>query len=586
MSNGNFINFHWVECKNLASVGNMPIKIQLDKSPTTVVLGKNGSGKSSLILDSVCFALFGKPFRNINKGQLVNNKNNKDMLVSVSFTRGNDNIIVKRGIKPNIFEIFINDKMIDQASKIRDYQKYFEEQILGIDYVSFTQIVMIGKANYIPFMSLNPAQKRQFVERILGLDVFSQMSLIHKSNADAHNERLTSLKNNIRITGEKLKAQTKLVEHIEATARQTEEDSRNNILSQIETLNAERDNYSVQQEELKRELFKINIKDIQDALSKSQDLQDRMKNLVAAIRNNDNNTVRDIRFFETNDICPTCSQSISPEFKASSLDTKQRKHAQFETSITELDKKIEDEIAKAASLAKQRDTAKAIMTKINSVGEKINDVNNKIINLTSSLKSVKIDSSSLDKEMSELALIKDTLQQYYTDYNTAVEETNYLNFMSVCLKDSGIKSTIIKEYLPVINATVNQNLKQLGLFANIVIDEQFKEEIRMRGFETMSYFQLSEGEKLRIDMAIMMSWRDVAKYKANMSCNLLIMDEIFDSSVDADGTAAFADLLKTVSNLNVFVITHTPEKLADSFKSFIRLEKKDGFTTLANQGNY
>lgn len=582
----NFIQFHWVECKNLASVGNMPIRIQLDKSPTTVVLGNNGAGKSSLILDSVCFGLFGKPFRSVTKNQLVNNKNGRDLLVKVEFTRGNDTIQVVRGIKPNIFEIYINDKLVDQSSKTRDYQKYFEEVILGIDYVAFTQIVMIGKANYIPFMALNAGARRSFVERVLGLDVFRAMLEVHKSNVDNVNSQIQDHKNDIKVIGERIKSQERLVTHIQVTSQKTIDEKKSALSAEIETIKAEISRLEADKSEKKDLLDSLDIKIAKDEQTKTSQAITNIRDLLSQIESNRTITTRELKFFDANDVCPTCTQPIEHSFKVDAINKRTNRMQQFDKSITELEIRLADteEANKTASMKIEQ--AKKLLGDIKTLTRDIDTLTSKLRDLTNEFNSVKIETDDLVKEQETLVNLRLELSEKYVAYNAILEESKYLDFMTLCLKDSGIKSTIINEYIPTINSIVNQNIKQLGLFATVKLDDQFNEEIKIRGFEAMSYNQLSEGEKLRLDMAIMMAWRDVAKLKSNMSCNLLIMDEIFDSSVDAEGTTAFADLLKSVSNLNVFVITHTPEKLADSFRSFIRLEKVNGFTTLSQSGNY
>lgn len=582
----NFIQFHWVECKNLASVGNMPIRIQLDKSPTTVVLGNNGAGKSSLILDSVCFGLFGKPFRSVTKNQLVNNKNGRDLLVKVEFTRGNDTIQVVRGIKPNIFEIYINDKLVDQSSKTRDYQKYFEEVILGIDYVAFTQIVMIGKANYIPFMALNAGARRSFVERVLGLDVFRAMLEVHKSNVDNVNSQIQDHKNDIKVIGERIKSQERLITHIQVASQKTIDEKKSALSAEIETIKAEISRLEADKSEKKDLLDSLDIKIAKDEQTKTSQAITNIRDLLSQIESNRTITTRELKFFDANDVCPTCTQPIEHSFKVDAINKRTNRMQQFDKSITELEIRLADteEANKTASMKIEQ--AKKLLGDITTLTRDIDTLTAKLRDLTKEFDSVKIETDDLVKEQETLVNLRLELSEKYVDYNAILEESKYLDFMTLCLKDSGIKSTIINEYIPTINSIVNQNIKQLGLFATVKLDDQFNEEIKIRGFEAMSYNQLSEGEKLRLDMAIMMAWRDVAKLKSNMSCNLLIMDEIFDSSVDAEGTTAFADLLKSVSNLNVFVITHTPEKLADSFRSFIRLEKVNGFTTLSQSGNY
>lgn len=582
----NFIQFHWVECKNLASVGNMPIRIQLDKSLTTVVLGNNGAGKSSLILDSVCFGLFGKPFRSVTKNQLVNNKNGRDLLVKVEFTRGNDTIQVVRGIKPNIFEIYINDKLVDQSSKTRDYQKYFEEVILGIDYVAFTQIVMIGKANYIPFMALNAGARRSFVERVLGLDVFRAMLEVHKSNVDNVNSQIQDHKNDIKVIGERIKSQERLITHIQVASQKTIDEKKSALSAEIETIKAEILRLEADKSEKKDLLDSLDIKIAKDEQTKTSQAITNIRDLLSQIESNRTITTRELKFFDANDVCPTCTQPIEHSFKVDAINKRTNRMQQFDKSITELEIRLADteEANKTASMKIEQ--AKKLLGDIKTLTRDIDTLTAKLRDLTKEFDSIKIETDDLVKEQETLVNLRLELSEKYVDYNAILEESKYLDFMTLCLKDSGIKSTIINEYIPTINSIVNQNIKQLGLFATVKLDDQFNEEIKIRGFEAMSYNQLSEGEKLRLDMAIMMAWRDVAKLKSNMSCNLLIMDEIFDSSVDAEGTTAFADLLKSVSNLNVFVITHTPEKLADSFRSFIRLEKVNGFTTLSQSGNY
>ena len=582
----NFIKFHWVECKNLASVGNMPIRIQLDKSPTTVVLGNNGAGKSSLILDSVCFGLFGKPFRGVTKNQLVNNKNGRNLLVKIEFTRGSDKILVVRGIKPNVFEIHVNDKLVDQSSKSRDYQKYFEEVILGIDYVTFTQIVMIGKANYVPFMALNAGARRNFVERVLGLDVFRAMAEVHKQNVDSLSKDVAEYKASIRIAGERIKSQERIITHIEETSRKTADEKRATLESEIAALREEVDKLTATKALTKQELDSLDIKSVKEQATKHSQAITDIRDLLSQIESNRTITNRELTFFEKNDVCPTCTQLIDKHFRDESIAKRRQRNQQFEKSISELTERLNAQEAASKEAASKIDRARQLLSSLQALDKDITAKHTRITTLTAELDSVTIQHHNLSEEQQTLADLKKELADTYTRYNETSEELKYLDFMTLCLKDSGIKSTIINEYIPTINNIVNQNIKQLGLFATVRLDDQFNEEIKIRGFEAMTYNQLSEGEKLRLDMAIMMAWRDVARLKSNMSSNLLIMDEIFDSSVDAEGTTAFADLLKTVSNLNVFVITHTPEKLADSFRSFIRLEKVNGFTTLSQSGNY
>lgn len=582
----NFIQFHWVECKNLAAVGNMPIRIQLDKSPTTVVLGSNGAGKSSLILDSVCFALYGRPFRNVSKNQLVNNKNGRDLRVEIEFTRGCDKVRVVRGIRPNVFEIYVNDKLVDQSSKLRDYQKFFEETILGIDYVAFTQIVMIGKANYVPFMALNAGSRRLFVERVLGLDVFKHMVEVHKQQVDTIKQQVAQQKTDIRLVGEKIKGQERIIAHIEETSKKSVDEKRAVIQGEIDNLVQRESELISRNDSIKTELASIDIAGAKESQATTTEMLAKLHKLVSQIEGNDNLTTRELAFFAANDTCPTCTQQIDASFKQHAIEKRQARQAQLRKSIDELNERCQQQSQAQKEAVAKLDRAKHLLTEAKQVSAELSQCQAKQKDLTSQLDSLIMDTSNADTEREAMSQMKVELGELMKSYNELLEEQKYLDFISLCLKDSGIKSTIINEYIPSINNIVNSNIKQLGLFATVKLDDQFSEEIKIRGFEAMTYNQLSEGEKLRLDMAIMMAWRDIAKLKSNMSCNLLIMDEIFDSSVDAEGTTAFTDLLKSVSNLNVFVITHTPEKLADSFRSFIKLEKTNGFTTLSQTGTY
>lgn len=567
----NLITFKTLTVKNLASIGNMPITIDLHRNETTLVVGKNGTGKSSLMLDSLCFGLYGRPFRNISKGQMVNQKNNRDMLVTVEFQRGNDTIKIVRGYKPAVFEIYINDNMVDQSSKTRDYQQYLEDHILGIDQKSFMQIVMIGKANYVPFLSLKAADKRAFVERVLSLDVFTTMGQVHKEYAKERLAKKANIEHYLVLQQQRIESQKRLIQEMEHQAERAVDQQREIYNKQIADHQKEFAKIEREADELRKVLEgndELTSAEINKAISD-------LRKLLAGCESDLAPVGKMYTFFKKNTVCPTCNQDISSDFrdqKILHLEEEAKTLKEKESKIKELEKQLMQKHVEALRIEQ-------IARELSTLDRKLIEIKDKIHNLEQQRDNLK--PSEIDEyAYTQLQALKDNMESVKNDLSQIDHAIVYDEFVSLCLKDSGFKATIISDFVPMLAGIINQNIKKLGLFATVKLDETFDEQIMMRGFDPMAYNQLSEGEKLRIDMAVMMAWRDVARYKSMMSCNLLVMDEIFDSSADQEGTAAFADMLKAMKGLNVFVITHTPEKLADSFTHTIRLEKTDGFTTL------
>lgn len=579
-----FIKFHTIEYKNILSVGNMPIKVSLDKSPTTAILGENGQGKSTFI-EAISFCLFGKPFRKINKHQLINNRNGKGLLTICNFTRGTDDVEITRGLKPNIFEIKINGVTVNQDSKNTDYQTYFEKDILGLDFNSFTQIVMIGKSTYIPFMELPAGMKRTFVESILDLDVFSLMSVIHKRDVDETQKQILESKSDIKLYGEKVKSQEKLLDQITKSIEQNANDKReiiNNLLKQ-EQINL--NNLEHQIETLRNELKEIDIQSIKNDIVDSKARITKIESLKTAIDININSVTSELDFFNKNDSCITCGRVIEESFRSEAIVLRNKKLKSFVKSKDELDDKLN--VSKKSLLESQK-SYRECEEKLKHLDRKLSELSGitaKINQLSTDLINVKTDSTDINKSKEMLETMRDNLRVSFAKYEASLEEDKYNALITSLLKDSGIKLTIVNKYIPIINKIINSNIKQLGIFANFALDEQFKETIQVRGFEPVVYHQMSEGEKLRFDMAVMMAWRDIARLKSNMSTNLLIMDEVFDASMDQVGVDAFVDMLNTFNDMNVFVITHTPEKIADTFKSFISFTKVNGFTVIYSTEN-
>ena len=567
----NNIHFKKLTARNLASIGNQPITIELDRNPSTLIIGKNGAGKSSLLLDALCFNLYGKPFRSITKGQLVNQKNNRELMTEVSLSRGEQNIIIKRGYKPAIFEIYVDGNLIDQSAKAKDYQAWLEDNILGIDQQAFMQMVIVGRANYTPFLSLRAADKRAFVERVLALDIFSSMSTIAKDDAKQAKTKLSDAERNLLLANANVEHAKSAYDKLYQSAMQSVQEKQAIYDQQISEKQKELDELQESKKALEEQAIQYD-KALHDRLVKAlTDCDARIGQYQHSIEQSS----KQLAFIHQNEQCPACKQSISDTYKQEmmqSLESTIDDTKATEVKIREMRERIyNDETRQRRYLMAQ---------------EFLSHKNKDIAQVKSSIESLHRqkdacsempDISNAQREVDRATTAAQSLE---ASYNAQAADMRYHDFIIQALRDDGIKAIILKDFVPMLNQVINQNLAALGLFATIEIDECFDEKIKMRGFEEMAYNQLSEGEKLRLDMAVMLAWRDIARYKANCSTNLLIMDEIFDSSADAEGTAAFADLLRSIADLNVFVITHTPEKLSDSFTSSIQLTKQDGFTVI------
>nr|DAX23354.1 MAG TPA: STRUCTURAL MAINTENANCE OF CHROMOSOMES PROTEIN [Caudoviricetes sp.] len=567
----NNIHFKKLTARNLASIGNQPITIELDRNPSTLIIGKNGAGKSSLLLDALCFNLYGKPFRSITKGQLVNQKNNRELMTEVSLSRGEQNIIIKRGYKPAIFEIYVDGNLIDQSAKAKDYQEWLEDNILGIDQQAFMQMVIVGRANYTPFLSLRAADKRAFVERVLALDIFSSMSTIAKDDAKQAKAKLSDAERNLLLANANVEHAKSAYDKLYQSAMQSVQEKQAIYDQQIREKQKELDELQESKKLLEEQAIQYD-KALHDRLVKAlTDCDARIGQYHHSIEQSS----KQLAFIHHNEQCPACKQSISDTYKQEmmqSLESSIDDTKATEVKIREMRERIyKDETRQRRYLMAQ---------------EFLSHKNKDIAQVKASIESLQRQKDAcsempdISHAQREVDRAETAAQSLEASYNAQAADMRYHDFIIQALRDDGIKAIILKDFVPMLNQVINQNLAALGLFATIEIDECFDEKIKMRGFEEMAYNQLSEGEKLRLDMAVMLAWRDIARYKANCSTNLLIMDEIFDSSADAEGTAAFADLLRSIADLNVFVITHTPEKLSDSFTSSIQLTKQDGFTVI------
>jgi DNA repair exonuclease SbcCD ATPase subunit len=568
------IIFKSISWQNFLSTGNSPNKVLLNKSPTTLIIGKNGEGKST-ILDALCFALFGKPFRNINKSQLVNSINGKKCVVEIEFSIGNKEYKVIRGIKPNIFEIYLNDELLNQDAASRDYQKVLEQQILKLNYKTFTQVVILGSASFVPFMQLPPAQRREVIEDILDIRIFSIMNQLLKEKAQETKDAILRIENDIKSAKDKVDAQQTIIQ----TISNAKDESIKAIQSKIASNTAQ---ISTAQSEIDTIVAEINTlkASIEGKEKLSEDIE-KAKQLKSKLNQKVETCEHDAEFFDSNDVCPSCAQGIPHEHK--------------QKVIHELHIKMEENNKKITDLESVLSTLTAKLQNINSIVEQITDknielstknstvtlLNRQITELEEEIKTSKADTGNLDEEKTKLKqLAKDALDKI--NAKTSLQEhRNLEEVASILLKDTGIKTAIIREYLPVMNKLINKYLNAMDAYIHFELDEAFNESVKSRFRDDFTYASFSEGEKMRIDLAILFTWRQIAKMKNSVNTNLLLLDEIFDSSLDTAGTDYFLNLMNSFGdNSNIFVISHKSDQLFDKFRSVIKFEKRNDFSII------
>jgi len=563
-----FRNLRW---KNLLSTGNYFTEIKLNNQNNTLVVGDNGSGKSTM-LDALCFALFGKAFRNINKPNLVNSINNKDCVVEVEFDTNNKSYKIVRGIKPNIFEIYCNGDLVDQAAASKDYQEYLERFILKLNYKSFTQIVILGSASFTPFMQLSASDRRAIIEDLLDIQIFSTMNGIVKDRITINKDTITTKKHEIDLMQQKYDMQKK---HIEQLKQNNEEkvkeyvdeiqchsDTVSTLLTNVATLTAE------------TEELQLVVASKIDAEAKVK----KITKLESQIESNLSKFQKDISFFQSHDDCPTCRQAIANSFKTQELKALDNKVAECKHGLNQLEEKLNAEQTKLNDINEKQKIINQKQVQIATHNATITETNKLIARLqklTNELQESKVISDSEEQQLKEL---KDSLSTLQLNLKALIEERTYYEVASNLLKDTGIKTKIVRQYLPIINKLVNKHLASLDFFVNFNLDESFKETIKSRHRDEFTYNNFSEGEKQRIDMALMLTWRAVAKLKNSSNTNLLILDEVFDSSLDTNGTEELMKILHMLEDVNLFVISHKGDILVDKFTNIIRFEKVKNFS--------
>ena len=567
------ITFKYVRWKNLLSTGNQFTEIQLDRSPTTLIIGENGAGKST-ILDALCFGLFNKPFRSISKSQLINSVNGGGAVVEVEFTVGGKEVRVVRGIKPNKFEVYVNDNMINQDANARDYQKHLEQQVLGLNYRSFTQVVILGSSTFVPFMQLSTKARREVVEDILDIKVFSLMNFLLKNKTKELNEEIRNVEYNYDLTEEKITLQQKFIEDVINNKSSIITENKQKIKDNNSTIGTRNGDIKVLEDE------KIALSyDAEEHLKVDKKLK-KLTQTEAALKNKRSEHDRQIQFFQTNDECPSCEQPITESTKQTQIESRNTKIREIENGIGDLQRLESEEQDRLQSILNDLDTIRQNDVEIAKIRASIVELEKFNAKLQKDIETYESGSVS-EEDKTKLAELKGTIKYIDEQKSKLNEDRFYIDVAKNLLQDSGIKTKIVKQYLPIMNKLVNTYLSSMDFFVNFNIDENFQETIKSRFRDEFSYASFSEGEKMRIDLALLFTWRAVAKMKNSTNTNLLILDEIFDSSLDGTGTDDFLKILNTFHDQNVFVISHKQDMLFDKFRSIIQFKKEKNFSKVA-----
>ena len=567
--------FKKIRWRNFLSTGQHETEIDFTKNRTNLIIGTNGAGKST-VLDALTFSLFGKPFRKINKPQLINSVNEKDCKVEVEFSIGSVEWKVVRGIKPAVFEIWRNGSALDQSAAALDQQKWLEQNVLKMNYKSFTQLVILGSSTFVPFMQLPAAHRREVIEDLLDIKIFSSMNSLIK-------EKIRSVKEEIKVfelKKESLLDKVKMQEEFIGELENRGKDNINANKEKIANLDSEVGAYMVDNAVVEDGLYTLQ-KELEDYVGASEKLR-KLGNLKGKISQKVSTITKEHKFFTENTVCPTCTQPIDEEFRINRITDAQNKAKELQSGYKELEEAIKEEeererqfTALTKEISKLTNGISQNNTKIAGCQRQIRDLEHEIQVLTENL-------ANRNSEHEKLESFKDNLKTTYDELASKKDKINYYDFSYSLLKDGGVKSKIIKKYLPLINQQVNRYLQMMDFYINFTLDEEFNETVQSPIHEDFSYASFSEGEKMRIDLALLFTWREVARMKNSVNTNLLIMDEVFDSSLDGFGTEEFLKIINyVIKDTNVFVISHKTG-LEDRFERVIKFEKIKGFSRMVN----
>ena len=567
------ILFEKIRWKNFLSTGNQYTEISFTEHPTNLIIGTNGAGKSTL-LDALTFSLFGKPFRKINKPQLVNTVNEKDCRVEVEFSIGNTKWKVVRGIKPNIFEIFRDDNALNQSAAALDQQKWFEQNVIKMNYKSFTQIVILGSSTFVPFMQLTAANRRDVIEDLLDIRIFSSMNNLMKDKIRQVKEDIKVLDLKKESLIDKVKMQENFIEQIESKSQEDIAIKEKNIGYILN----EENNLMNHGERLNEELISLEGK-----LEKYSGATEKLRtlgNLKGKISNKVSSITKEHKFFTQNTVCPTCNQDIEETFRINRIKDAQDKAKELQSGYKELEQAINKEEERERQFTALSKEITTLTHGISQNNIKIAGCQRQVRDLESEIQRITDQLANKSSENEKLATFKDNLKTTYDELAQRKDTINYYDFSYSLLKDGGVKTKIIKKYLPLINQQVNRYLQLMDFYINFSLDEEFNETVQSPIHEDFSYSSFSEGEKMRIDLALLFTWREVARMKNSVNTNLLIMDEVFDSSLDGFGTEEFLKIIRfVIKDANIFVISHK-ESLHDKFADVIRFDKVKGFSRM------
>ena len=565
------IIFEKVRWKNFLSTGNQFTEIQLNESQSTMIVGTNGAGKST-ILDALCFSLYGKAFRKIKKDQLINTTNEKGSVVEIEFNVNKVDWKIERGIKPNTFKIWRNGEELDQKASAIDQQKWLEQNVLKMNYKSFTQIVILGSSSFVPFMQLPATSRREVVEDLLDIKIFSSMNVLIKDKIRNLKEGIRTLELKKESLNDKVRMQKNFIDELETRSQddiKQKESKINNLLTEENDFMNGNDNLNQELVTLQEEL-----KEYSDSGKKLREFG----NIKGKLSQRISTLVKDHKFFNDNTVCPTCDQEIEDSFRLNRIERSQTKAKELQKGYEELLVAIKKEENRESHLKSLSGDISKLLNGITSNNSQINSCQRQVKTLESEIQTLTSQLADRNSEHEKLEQFRETLQTTYEELAVKREDTSYYDFTYNLLKDGGVKTKIIKKYLPLINQQVNKYLQKMEFYINFTLDEEFNETVQSPIHEDFSYSSFSEGEKMRIDLALLFTWREVARYKNSVNTNLLIMDEVFDSSLDGFGTDEFLKIIRyEIQDANIFVISHK-ESLFDKFQNVIKFEKCKGFS--------
>ena len=569
------ILFEKIRWKNFLSTGNQYSELIFNKNTTTLILGANGSGKST-VLDALTFSLFGKPFRRINKPQLINSTNEKDCRVEVEFSLNGTDWKVARGIKPGVFEIHRNGTILDQFSHAGDQQKWLEQNVIKMNYKSFTQIVILGSSTFVPFMQLTATNRREVIEDLLDIKIFSSMNNLIKDKIRSVKEEVKTLELRKESLNDKVSMQERFIDEVETRGKENIKEK----MDSIKVLKVEIDT-NIE----KNQLIESNIEDLtkeQEILTGASEKLLKLNNLKGKISNKVATITKEHKFFTENTVCPTCTQGIEEDFRINKVEDAQNKAKELQAGFKEL----EDTLKKEQERERQFTVLSKEITKlthgISKNNTHISGCQRQVGDLESEVQKLTRQLENRNTEHDKLETFKSNLQETYAELVSRKDKIKYFNFTYGLLKDGGVKSKIIQKYLPLINQQVNRYLQMMDFYINFTLDEEFNETVQSPIHEDFSYASFSEGEKMRIDLALLFTWREVARFKNSVNTNLLIMDEVFDSSLDGFGTEEFLKIIRyVIKDANTFVISHK-SGMEDKFENVVRFEKVKGFSRMVN----